>query len=321
MAPRELVCLESHQYFFSESSVPLWFNSQVRPHRHARMPTPLLYAVERDGPRSLDVPPGANGFEGLYDRLALGVYEAMRTFGHDRFLDLDEHLDRTRRSISRMGWDYAFDAARMRRCLDRVCGEAPFEEMRVRYDVLAAPAGARGSASRELIALVPFTPPPRAIYERGVAVITTGDIARADPRTKAADFVERRRLIERATPQAYERLIVDPSGEILEGFSSNFYLVRGGSLVTAGEGVLEGVTRRIVLALAAERGVPVRIAAPRADELPQAEEAAISSSSRGLVPVVSIDGRAVGGGAPGPVIGALSAAYDAFVARAVRRAV
>jgi len=285
------------------------------------MTTALLYAIEDEGPRSLEAPARANGFDGLYDDLALGVYEAMRTFGHDRFLDLDGHLERMRRSIARMGWDHAFDEARMRRCIDRACRDAPFEEMRVRLDVLAAPAHALGSASRELIALVPFTPPPRSIYEHGVDVITTGDIARADPRTKSADFVEQRRRIERATPGAYERLIVDPSGEILEGFSSNFYVVRDGALVTAGEGVLEGVTRRIVLALAAERGVPVRLAPPLACELAQASEAAISSSSRGLVPVVRIDGRAVGDGVPGPVIRALGAAYDAYVERAVRRAV
>ncbi len=285
------------------------------------MTTGLLFAVADDGPERLDPPPGAKGFDGLYDGLALGVYEAMRTFGHDRFLGLDAHMERMHRSIERMGWDYAFDEGRMRRCLDRVCREAPFDEMRVRLDVLAAPAVARGSESRELIAAVPFTPPPRAIYEQGVAVVTTGEIARADPRTKSAEFVEQRRRIERATPDAYERLIVDPSGEILEGFSSNFYVVRDGVLVTAGEGVLEGVTRRIVLALAAQRGVPVRLAPPLASELASVQEAAVSSSSRGLVPVVRIDGRPVGGGVPGPVIGALSAAYDAFVDGAVRRAV
>jgi branched-chain amino acid aminotransferase len=281
----------------------------------------LLYAVTDAGPCPLQVPAGASGFEGLYEGLDLGVYEAMRTFGHHRFLELDGHVARTRRSLERMGWDYVFDEARMRRCLDRACRAAPFAEMRVRFDVLAAPACVRGSDSRELIALVPFTPPGPEVYERGVAVVTTSAIARPDPLTKTAEFVERRRRIERQTPQAYERLIVDPSGEILEGFSSNFYVVLDGVLVTAGEGVLEGVTRRIVLALAAEAGVPVRLAPPRAAAIAQVQEAAISSSSRGLVPVVRIDGHAVGEGVPGPVIRALSASYDAFVAGAVRPAV
>lgn len=281
----------------------------------------LLFAVEDAGPRALAVPAGASAFDGLYAGLDLGVYGALRTFGHDRFLDLDGHLARTRRSVQRLGWDYTFDEARMRRCLDAACTGAPFAEMRVRFDVLAAPATALGTRSRELIALAPFTPPAREVYQRGVQVVTTRALSRGDPLSKTADFVARRRRIERETPGAYERLIVDAGGAILEGFSSNFYAVCGGVLVTAGEGVLEGITRRIVLDLATARGVPVALRPPRLDELDSAQEAAISSSSRGLVPVVGIDGRPVGKGVPGPVITGLREAYEAYVEGAVKRAV
>lgn len=281
----------------------------------------LLFAVEDDGPRSLPVPAGVRGFDGLYAGLALGVYSALRTYGRRKFLDLDHHLARTRRSMQRLGWDYAFDEVRLRRCLDRACSASPYDEMRVRFDVLAAPAQALGCESRELIALAPFTPPAREVYECGVAVITTDAIQRDDPLTKTADFVERRKRIEAATPGAYERLIADTDGSVLEGFSSNFYVVTGGVLRTAGEGVLEGITRGIVLDLARERGVSVELSAPRAAGLAHVEEAAISSSSRGLVPVVRIDDRPVGEGVPGPVIGGLSAAYEEFVAGAVRPAV
>jgi branched-subunit amino acid aminotransferase/4-amino-4-deoxychorismate lyase len=209
----------------------------------------------------------------------------------------------------------------MRRCLDAACTGAPFAEMRVRFDVLAAPATAVGTRSRELIALAPFTPPAREVYQHGVQVVTTHALSRGDPLSKTADFVERRRRIEHETPGAYERLIVDAGGAILEGFSSNFYAVCGGVLVTAGEGVLEGITRRIVLDLATARGVPVALRPPRLDELDSVQEAAISSSSRGLVPVVGIDGRPVGEGVPGPVITGLSEAYEAYVEAAVKRAV
>lgn len=279
-----------------------------------------LFGVEENGPRPLAVPAGVRGFDGLYDGLELGVYEALRTFHHDRFLDLDEHLTRLERSMRRLGWNYRFDEARMRRCIHAACSAASFEEMRVRFDVLGAPASSRGSASRELIALVPFTPPPPAVYEQGVAVVTTQALTRHDPMAKTADFVEQRRRIEADTPNAYERLIVDAAGRVLEGFSSNFYVVRDGVLITPGEGVLEGITRRIVLDLAQAQGVTVRLQSPLAVALDSAQEAAISSSSRGLVPVVRIDGRAVGDGVPGPVIMALGNAYHAFVRANVRPA-
>ena len=272
-----------------------------------------LFAVEDAGPRPLAVPAGVHGFGGLYDGLRLGVYEALRTFHHNRFLDLDEHLARLQRSMTRLGWDYCFDDARMRRCIHEACTASPFEEMRVRCDVLAAPAASRGSASRELIAVVPFTPPPSVVYQQGVEVVTTAALTRHDPEAKTADFVEQRRRIELDTPHAYERLIVSADGEVLEGFSSNFYAVRDGVLITPGKGVLEGITRRIVLELARAQGVAVRLEPPMADALERLQEAAISSSSRGLVPVVRIDGHAVGAGVPGPVITALGAAYHAFV--------
>jgi branched-chain amino acid aminotransferase len=283
---------------------------------------PQLFAVEDAGPVPLPVPGDARGFDGLYTGLDLGVYSAFRTYEHRRFLDLEHHLARTRLSMQRLGWNYVLDEARLRRCLDRICTQAPFEEMRVRLDVLASPARVLGTSARELIALTPFTPPPRAIYEQGVAAVTTEAIRRDDPLTKRADFVARRKRIESATPGVYERLIVSPGGEILEGFSSNFYVVRDATLCTASEGVLQGVTRRIVLELAARAGVAVELRAPRKAELHTVQEAAISSSSRGLVPVVRIDGTALGGdGVPGPVIGELSAAYDAYVAGAIRPAV
>lgn len=279
-----------------------------------------LFGVEEHGPRPLAVPAGVGGFDGLYDGLELGVYEALRTFHHDRFLDLDEHLTRLERSMHRLGWDYRFDDARMRRCIHAACSGAPFQEMRVRFDVLGAPASSRGSASRELIALVPFTPPAPAVYEQGVEVVTTQALTRHDPTAKTADFVERRRRIEADTPQADERLIVGARGQVLEGFSSNFYVVRDGVLITPGDGVLEGITRRIVLDLAQVQGVPVCLAPPLLADLEYVQEAAISSSSRGLVPVVRIDGRAVGDGIPGPVITALSNAYHAFVRANVKPA-
>jgi branched-chain amino acid aminotransferase len=285
------------------------------------MTPPLLYAVAADGPMPLPVPAGAAGFDALYEDLRLGVYSALRTYQHRKFLDLEHHLARTRQSMQRLGWDYAWDEARLRRCLDQVCTAALFAETRVRFDVLAAPASARGSDSRELIALAPFCAPPREVYERGVVVITTAAIQRDDPLTKSAHFVQRRKSLELATPGAYEHLIVGADGAVLEGFSSNFYVVRDGVLRTAGHGVLEGVTRRIVLDLARERGIAVDLTPPRAGELARADEAAISSSSRGLVPVVRIDGAAVGAGLPGPVIGSLSAAYETYVAQAVRAAV
>ena len=285
-----------------------------------RAVTSLLYAIEDGATRALPIALSA-GASGLYEGLQLGVYSALRTYEHCKFLQLEHHIERTARSMARLGWQYAWDEARLRRCLDEVCAGAPFDEMRVRFDVLAAPGELRGTQSRELIALTAFTPPGAELYERGVSVATTAAIQRDDPLVKAASFVARRREIETRDPQIYEHLIVDAEGQILEGLSSNFYALREGVLYTAGSGVLEGVTRRIVLQCAAELAIPVVFATTPLASIAQLDEAAISSSSRGLLSVVNIDGQAIGQAAPGALIGALRAAYDDYVTRHVCRAV
>ena len=327
-----------------------------------------LYAVEDAGPRPLPVPPDATQFTDLYRGLPLGVYDALRTFDHNKFLYLNRHLARTERSMALLGWAYRLDRARLLRALHAVVTAAEWPEMRVRFDVLAAaattgPAVALGTTSRALIALQPFTPPPPELYERGVAVGFAGGLAREQPLAKTADFAARRpataglAALERPPRQGpgsrgqgpgeehsslepgtwplepasavggrpsvvapYEYLLLDSAGRILEGTGTNFWAVRDGVMYTAGEGVLEGITREILLQLIAGLGIPLRLEAVGAADVATLDEAALSGSSRALLPVVSIAGQTVGDGRPGPIVGRVLAAYNAFVAENVRTA-
>jgi branched-chain amino acid aminotransferase len=305
-----------------------------------------LYAIEDAGPRPLPVPPDATQFTDLYRGLPLGVYTALRTFEHNKFLYLNRHLARTERSMALLGWKYTLDRARLLRALHAVVTAAEWPEMRVRIDVLAAAATAAPMdtttvvGSRELIALQPFTPPPAALYETGVAVDFAAGLARERPLAKTADFAEKRpstaglmgsdefrassdsSLVTRhSSLPPYEYLLLDSAGRILEGTGTNFWGVREGVVYTAGEGVLEGITREILLQLVAELGLPLRLEAVGAGDIASLDEAALSGSSRALLPVVSIAGQPVGDGRPGPVMRRILAAYNAFVAENVRPAI
>jgi len=306
-----------------------------------------LYAIEDAGPRALAVPDEATQFIDLYRGLPLGVYDALRTFEHNKFLYLNRHLARTERSMALLGWTYRLDRARLLRALHGVVTAADWPEMRVRFDVLAAPAEALGTTSRELIALQPFTPPPPELYETGVAVDFAAGLAREQPLAKTADFAARRpatgglmgsdelrvtsdefgaspdsSFVTRHSSLApYEYLLLDSAGRILEGTGTNFWGVREGVVVTAGEGVLEGITREILLQLIAGLGLPLRLEAVSSGEIAALDEAALSGSSRALLPVVSIAGQTVGDGRPGPVVRRVLAAYNGFVGENVRTAV
>ncbi|MEZ4682482.1 MAG: aminotransferase class IV [Caldilineaceae bacterium] len=235
----------------------------------------------------------------------------IRTFHHHYFLHLDHHLARTVQSMQLLGWDYQLDEERLRRAIHELATAYPAPELRVRIDVLAEPVTARGSASRELIALMPFTPPPDELYQTGVAVGYATGLHRANPLAKTADFAAVRKAA--AVGTFYEYLMVDDQAQILEATSANFYGVRDGVVYTAGAGVLEGVTRRIVLELVAAQGLPLQLQAVHRNKVSKLDEAFISSSSRGLLPVVQIGDQRIGDGRPGPITKQLMAAYQAYV--------
>jgi branched-chain amino acid aminotransferase len=88
-------------------------------------------------------------------------------------------------------------------------------------------------------------------------------------------------------------------GQVLEGSSSNFFALLNGVLRTAGDGVLAGVTRGIVLE-AAKGLLPIVTEPISLNDMPNLREAFITSISRAVLPVVAIDAEVVGSGVPGP---------------------
>ncbi len=253
--------------------------------------------------------------------LPLGVYSGLRTFKGDRFLDLDAHLDRTERSARSLGFSLEPDRPALRRALDHVAREGAPSDSRIRFDVLPEPVEALGTRARIWIVATPLEPVPARFLEDGVALGITRELRRATPLVKTTDFILRRRPFPLGRQAAYEHVMLDTEGRVLEGTSSNFFVVEAGSLRTAGAGVLEGITRAIVLRLASSLEIPVELSASRADQASRWEEAFMTSSSRGIVPVVALGELSVGSGRPGPITRALMQAYADYVEREARPAV
>jgi branched-subunit amino acid aminotransferase/4-amino-4-deoxychorismate lyase len=281
-----------------------------------------LYAVTDGGARELEVPEMVSGFVELYTGLPLGTYSALRTFEHNKFLALSQHIARTILSMELLDMRYHLDEQRLRRALHQVVTAFPAENARVRFDVLAEPATLLGTDSRELIAVMPFTPIPASFYDEGIGAKYAPKLQREMARAKTAEYAQQRSYLAPGKVQDhYEFLIVDEKGHILEGTTSNFWAVRDGVLRTAGEGMLEGVTRKIILSLLPQLGIAVRFEAVQQEEVPELDEAAISGSSRAVMPVVCIGGERVGDGRPGPLFRRILHAYQAYVAGAIRTAV
>ncbi|MEQ9042358.1 MAG: D-amino-acid transaminase [Alphaproteobacteria bacterium] len=152
-----------------------------------------------------------------------------------------------------------------------------------------------------------------AAVEKGVTVITMPDIrwARRDIKSVALlpNILAKQQAREAG---AYEAWLVDDAGYITEGSSTNAWIVdREGRLVTrpAGPEILNGVTRKVLLAAARQEGIEVVERAFTPQEAKSAREAFISASSAILIPVTAIDGQPIGNGAPGSLSMRLREAY------------
>jgi branched-chain amino acid aminotransferase len=249
-----------------------------------------------------------------------GVYSGLRTFPGGRFLELGAHLARAERSAHALGYSLAGEREALLDALQRVVDEAAPTDLALRFDLLAAPAELDGVAARVWIAAAPLEPLPERFLEEGVGVQRAPGLVRDRPVVKTTSFVLRRRPYPLGRQEAFESLLLDPAGRVLEGSSSSFFVLREGRLETAGSGVLEGVTRAVVLRLAGQLGLETRLEAPRADGVGGWSEAFLTSSTRAVVPVVEVGGERVGDGRPGPWTRRLRELYAAYAEREARRA-
>lgn len=273
-------------------------------------PNLRLHAIEPGGLRALALPEGATTVHELLDGLELGVYSALHSFPRARFFRLEDHLDRTDASLRRLGWSDEVDRERLRGALHGLASDAEEDQVRFRFDVLAEPATRLDTYSRLLVGSEPHHPPPPALRERGVTVGIARDLGREEPQAKSAGWVVRRRPYPLGPPDEDDHLLLDREGRILEGTSSNIFFVRRGELITAGDGVLEGIVRKVVLELARELRLPVRFERLSVEAAGGCDEAFLTSSSRHILPIVGIERMPVGGGVPGPITLELSWRYE-----------
>lgn len=234
-----------------------------------------------------------------------GVYTVSNTYHTFQVLKLDAHLDRLEDSAHRAGIPLMLDRAALRAALRTLIAEAGFGDVRWRVTV------PRSQPDTLILSLEPFHPPAPEVYRDGVRCVTLPGSSRYDPAAKTTGWMHQRRQIA-LPPGIYEGLLINDQGDILEGTSSNFYAVFNGELRTAGSGVLPGIAQQIVFAVAP--GIlPLRPEAVNLKDRPRLEEAFITSSSRGIVPVVEIDGRILGAGIPGDRTRRLQTAYHEWV--------
>lgn len=236
-----------------------------------------------------------------------GIYTVANTFNTYDTLKLEAHFDRMEDSARRQHIPLNLDRQAVRNALRQMIDEANFGSVRFRVTV------PKDKPTHLILTIEPFSPPSEAWVARGVRCITAPNSARHDAEAKTTDWMHTRKTLADAMPEGiYDTFLLDAQGDMLEGLGANFYAIMDGELWTAGEGVLKGISQQIVFEIAPNI-LPLRKEAPHLSQIVNFSEAFLTSSSRGIIPVVEIDGIQIGAGVPGGYTRKLRTAYQEWL--------
>jgi len=238
-----------------------------------------------------------------------------------RFFRLKDHLDRWDHSIAErryqsLGYDREQVAEVLHGCVARAgLKEAMITFVATRGSPATAHKDLRTCKNRFMVWAVPYYQvfsESEASIGSDIVVANTIRIPpeAVDPTIKnfgRLDFV--RALFEAYDREAKYAVLLDQEDNVAEGRGWNIFVLRDGVLTSPDRGVLEGITRKTVVELAARMNIDCRLTRVPVDDLRRADEVFISSTAGGIMPVRSIDKVAVGDGAPGPVTMRLSEMY------------
>jgi branched-chain amino acid aminotransferase len=256
------------------------------------------------------------------------VYETIGT-AYGRLFAARDHLDRLARSAERIGLRVP-PRAEIERAIAETVAAAANPETRVRV-ILTRGTGkldldpASAGETQLIVIVFPLGAPTPEMYAKGVAVAMVS-VARnspraMDPAVKSGNYLNNVLALGEARRRlgAYEAILCAVDGSVAEGSTSNVFMVSGGEVRTPPPevGILDGITRAKVMELAKDNDIPLVERRIWPDELRSADEAFITSATRGVLPVTRIDDRPVGAGAPGPITRRLMALYDDLARRGV----
>ena len=254
-------------------------------------------------------------------QFADAVYEVVAV-ADGRLVDGDGHNDRLERSLGEL----RIAMPMTRRALEMVMAEVIRRNGITNGSIYLQMS--RGVAPRDhpfpadpktqvVMTAKPAAPPSRKVAEEGVRVITLEDIRWRRCDIKSVSLLPAV-LAKQAAREAgaYEAFLVDRDGMVTEGSSTNAWIVDGdGALVTrpASQSILDGITRRRVIALAKAAGIKVVERPFSVDELKRAREVFLTSTSSYVAPVTQVDDAVIANGKPGSTALALRERYIAYM--------
>ena len=255
-----------------------------------------------------------------------GLFEGIRIYGGKVF-KLDEHLARLYHGCRYLGYEMTIGHAELKSTLLDVCRQAEIADGYIRLNVTRGtglgldPKNIDRTPNVMIMVSTLALYEPEA-YERGLDVVTTSlrvippDCL--DPRVKCIGRYASNILAKAEANRAGagEGLMLNAQGYLAECTGDNLFLVQNGKVRTPhpASGILEGITRNTVIALAREAGYEVEEAFLTPFDVSTADEAFLTGTAAEVIPMVTLDSRPIGDGTPGPATRDLMARFRVHTA-------
>jgi branched-chain amino acid aminotransferase len=240
-----------------------------------------------------------------------GVFEGIRVY-HGRVFRMVEHLDRLERSARGIALEIPISREKLTEALLETVRRSGLDEAYIRLVVSRGPGDlgidprkCKKSAVYIITDKINVYPPEK--YEKGLQIITAST-RRSRPDTlncqiKSLNYLNNILGLQEASRQgADEAIMLNDAGYVTEATADNVFAIQGDRLLTspAWLGLLEGITRGVVMELAPRVGLRVEERPLVMQDIYTADEVFLTGTGAELVPVVQVDGRTIAGGKPGP---------------------
>ncbi|MGH8705321.1 MAG: D-amino acid aminotransferase [Burkholderiales bacterium] len=255
-----------------------------------------------------------------------GVYELVPVYSRVPFR-LDEHLARLERSLAAVRIRNPYGRAEWREIIGQLVAKQPFDDQGVYFQVTRGVAKRDHAFPRDaqptvFIMCNPLLSPPQELIERGAAAVTARDDRWLRCDIKSISLIGNVLLRQLSADAGAAETILLREGRLTEASASNVFIVRRGVIQSPPKSnlILPGITYDVVTELAQANGLPLELREVQEHEVRAADELWVTSSSKEVLAVVSLDGAKVGDGRPGAVFARMYQLYQEFKQKVMRAA-
>ncbi|WP_433692819.1 D-amino acid aminotransferase [Herbaspirillum seropedicae] len=250
-----------------------------------------------------------------------GIYEVIPMYGRKAFRG-KQHLARLFRSLAGIGIPNPHDEAGWMDLIDQVVQANGLQDQMIYLQVTRGVAKRAHAFPKEVVPTVlimtnPMALPSAVMLEKGVACVTMEDRRWLNCQIKSTSLLGNVLAAQFAAENEVTEAIQFRDGFLSEASASNVWVVKDGKISAPPKDnlILEGIRYGLMEELCAEQGIALESRRITREEVLAADELMISSASKEVLPVVTLDGQPVGSGRPGPVFARVYAAYQAAKAR------